>query len=584
MPSRDQPTRILFLCSSSAFLSRMAEHFIRERSVDGLEVASAGIGCMEPHPLAVRALAELGADLQTATRTGLADIAGTEFDVVVALTEGTAAALPVLPGNPRLVDWALRDPLADATASDETTSAALRATTAELRRLVDDLVDRGYLSALADAQRCASLILDNVSEGIIAHDMQRRVFYFNRAAEHITGYARKEVIGRDCHQVFPGHLCGGKCLFCDETAPDVEAEQRQVDVVRKDGETRRLDTTCRVMLDAHGSKVGFLLALRDRTREDRLARRVRETQSFAGIIGRDAKMQLIFELIRDLADVDAPILIHGESGTGKELIAAAIHNEGRRAARLFVPVNCGALPEGLLESELFGHVRGAFTGAIRDKKGRFELAHKGTIFLDEIGDLSPAMQVKLLRVLQEGTFERVGGEKTLNVNVRIISATNKDLAVEMAAGRFREDLFFRLNVVPIRVPPLRERRNDIPLLIEHVLRHETQESGRRAVTVGAEALEVMMKYDWPGNVRELQNWLQFALVTCKGEIVQPQHLPPLLNWRSHDYVRPRRKRILDRSSVETALATTKGNKRRAAEVLGVSRATLDRFLDDDKRA
>jgi len=289
----------------------------------------------------------------------------------------------------------------------------------------------------------------------------------------------------------------------------------------------------------------------------------------------------IFETIRELAKVDAPVLIQGESGTGKELVANAIHNEGPRADKPFIPVNCSALPATLLESEMFGHVRGAFSGAIRDKKGRFELADGGTIFLDEIGDMSPAIQVSLLRVLQEGTFERVGGEQTLRVNVRVISATHRDLRREVAAGRFREDLFYRLCVIPISLPPLRERRGDIPLLADHVLRQQLAQMGGRNVLLSQEALDAMMSYDWPGNVRELQNAIHYALVKCGGDILHLSHFPPNLFDRA--VVAPRRakrgrKEKLDPKAVRRVLEETDGNKMETARRLHVTRPTLYRFL------
>jgi transcriptional regulator with GAF, ATPase, and Fis domain len=290
-------------------------------------------------------------------------------------------------------------------------------------------------------------------------------------------------------------------------------------------------------------------------------------------------MLAVYDLIRELADSDVPVLVQGESGTGKELVAAAIHNEGPRANRLFVPVNCGALPESLLESELFGHVKGAFTGAIRDKKGRFELADGGTIFLDEIGDISPAMQVKLLRVLQEGRFERVGGENTIRVNVRLISATNKNLAAEIAAGRFREDLFYRLSVVPLSLPPLRERPTDIPLIAEHILKNILRNVGRSGVRISPEAMDVMMNHGWPGNVRELQNWLQFAMIKCRGDAILPEHLPPLRQSLPTSAADPATApRHLSVETVKRALAQCRGNKVEAARTLGISRATLYRFL------
>jgi transcriptional regulator with GAF, ATPase, and Fis domain len=290
-------------------------------------------------------------------------------------------------------------------------------------------------------------------------------------------------------------------------------------------------------------------------------------------------MRELFETIREVADVNVPVLIQGESGTGKELVAAAIHNEGPRAERLFVPVNCAALPEGLLESELFGHVKGAFTGAIRDKKGRFELADGGTLFLDEIGDLPKTVQVKLLRVLQEGTFERVGGEESVSVDVRIISATNRDLTREVSNGRFRKDLYYRIRVVPVAIPALRERKDDIPLLVNHFLRKESKE-GLHASQISPDALALMVEYPWPGNVRELQSALRFALLKARDRAIDLEHLPAeLREWREdRTTCGPRRK--LDKEGVLEALMRAGGNKAKAARMLAVGRATLYRFLAD----
>ncbi|MBW2144240.1 MAG: sigma-54-dependent Fis family transcriptional regulator, partial [Deltaproteobacteria bacterium] len=262
-----------------------------------------------------------------------------------------------------------------------------------------------------------------------------------------------------------------------------------------------------------------------------------------------------------------------------ELVAAAIHNEGSRAKKPFVPVNCSALPEGLLESELFGHVKGAFTGALRDKKGRFELAHGGTLFLDEIVDLPKVVQVKLLRVLQEGTFEPVGSEKTVSVDVRLISAANRDLKHEVKKGNFRDDLFYRINVVPILLPPLRERKNDIPLLIENFLEKSAQE-GHVSGGISKDALAAMIDYSWPGNVRELQSAIRFALVKSKGQRIKPDHLPLELkeNVSLHPSRGPSRKLSLE--SVRSALTQTGGNKAKAAKLLGVGRATLYRFMSE----
>jgi transcriptional regulator with PAS, ATPase and Fis domain len=270
--------------------------------------------------------------------------------------------------------------------------------------------------------------------------------------------------------------------------------------------------------------------------------------------------------------------VSGETGTGKELVAAAIHNESPRAGAPFVPINCGALPEGLIESELFGHVKGAFSGAIRDKKGRFELADGGTAFLDEVAELSRNMQAKLLRFLQEGRFERVGGEQTIKVNVRVISATNKTLKQQVKQGRFREDLYYRLNVIPIHLPPLRERRIDIPLLIDHFLQEVAERYGGKPLKVSNKALALMLDYRWPGNVRELQNAIQYAVVKSNRHAISPEDLPMEIRETNLVCIRRGPSKKLDADSVRSALVKTGGNKAKAAKLLGVGRATLYRFL------
>jgi sigma-54 dependent transcriptional regulator, acetoin dehydrogenase operon transcriptional activator AcoR len=433
-------------------------------------------------------------------------------------------------------------------------------------------------SLLAD-KRNLEQILDNLMEGIIAHDKNRRIFFFNRAAEVITGFRKEDVVGRDCHEVLGGPFCGSRCSFCGEAPNAVTHTSYPLNILTRSGEPRRLEMSVTGMTDERGCFVGVLAAFRDLTDLIGLKTRLGELTSFSGIIGRDQKMLSIFEQIRDLATNDFPVHIHGETGTGKELVAAAIHHESYRSGGPFVPVNCGALPEGLLESELFGHVRGAFSGAIRDKKGRFELAHGGTIFLDEVSELPRPMQVKLLRVLQESTFERVGGEKTVTVDVRVISASNRDLKREMEKEHFREDLYYRLNVVPVRLPPLRERKNDIPLLTARFL-EEAAGRGQGSRGLSKEALAAMMDYSWPGNVRELRNALHFSLVTSKGGMIYPDNLPLELRKEAFPGAKPGPSKKLEEGSVIAALKQAGGNKSKAAKQLGVGRATLYRFLAD----
>lgn len=441
------------------------------------------------------------------------------------------------------------------------------------------MTDRNPVAYIASRENLVR-ILDSLKEGIIAHDLDRRIFFFNAEAERITGFSRTEVLGRDCHDVFGAPFCGQRCSFCDNRSISADHLEYPLNITTKTGEPRRVDFSATLIRDDTDAFVGILASFRDVTELLELRRRSAEINQFANIIGGDSKMRMVFQQISDVSQYDFPVHLFGETGTGKELVANAIHNESRRGGAPFVPINCGALPEGLIESELFGHVKGAFSGAIRDKKGRFELADGGSVFLDEVAELSKPMQVKLLRFLQEGTIEKVGGERTCKVNVRVISATNKDLKKEVEQGRFREDLFYRLNVIPIHIPPLRERKNDVPLLAEHFLKQVAEHCEKAVPRLSEEALAVMMDYPWPGNVRELQNAIQFAIVRSNGDIITAEDLP--LELREFERPANRRgpSRKLDTEFVRQALVKTGGNKARAARLLGVGRATLYRFLGD----
>jgi PAS domain S-box-containing protein len=426
-------------------------------------------------------------------------------------------------------------------------------------------------------------VLDNLNEGIIAHDHRRRIYIFNAEAERVTGFHRDEVLGRDCHDVFDGAFCGRKCSFGDDRSPSTNPGHAEypLNITTKGGEQRRVAFRSTTVRDERGDCAGIVASFRDMTELFDLRRRSGEITHFSNIIGGDANMRSVYQQIADVAQYDFPVHLFGETGTGKELVANAIHNESRRGGAPFVPINCGALPDGLIESELFGHVKGAFSGAIRDKKGRFELADGGTIFLDEVAELSKPLQVKLLRFLQEGTFEKVGGERTIEVNVRVISATNKDLKREVQRNNFREDLFYRLNVIPIQIPPLRERRNDIPLLVDHFLEQVGLRSGREMPEMGEPALSIMMEYTWPGNVRELQNAVQFAIVKSNNHTIEPEDLPMELRRMQRAVSQRGPAKKLGVRSVKEALVKTGGNKARAARELGVGRATLYRFLSEN---
>ncbi|MFP4376452.1 MAG: sigma-54-dependent transcriptional regulator [Spirochaetales bacterium] len=320
------------------------------------------------------------------------------------------------------------------------------------------------------------------------------------------------------------------------------------------------------------------LSLQHRALQEELEQR----RQFANIIGTSSEMRRIFDVVRQVAGTKASVLITGESGVGKELIADAIHNLSNRNEKPFIKVHCAALSESLLESELFGHEKGAFTGAVSRKRGRFELAHMGTIFLDEIGEINQNVQIKILRVLQEKTFERVGGEETVEVDARIISATNKNLKAEIESGAFREDLFYRLNVVNIHIPPLRERKEDIPLLVAAFMKEFASENGKPVEGIDAKARSVLYNYSWPGNVRELRNCIESAVVMSKEPVITSDDLPPSVASDSEsNYVRIELGTSMqdaERELIRANLAAQNGNKSRTAEILGIGRKTLHRKI------
>ena len=618
-PPNDAAPRVLFLGDEDACRSIMAAAYLRAMSRGRVAPIHAGVVRGEVDPSTTQVMEEAGIDLPGIGPRHASELMAASFDVVVTLGDRarefliggqgpaeTGAQSPAAAaaesnivlrlGAPVHLHWSLPRP-----PHDEPDRARRLAAYRELRDLVAEhvrsLLGHGYLPALVCRRQAMERLVDALDAGILVHDERRRVVLFNRAAERITGRRREDVLGRECARIFdPDGLCGGLCRYRPGAAFPTEPTRSELAFVTPQGDERRLRVASHPM-DLHGGAArGLLLVIRDVTEVATLRRRFGERHSFHGMVGTSDAMQEVFEMIRQVTASDYPVLITGESGTGKEMVAAAIHNESRRQGGPFVPINCGALPEQILESELFGHVRGAFTGAIRDKKGRFELADGGTIFLDEVGELTPAFQVKLLRVLEEKRFERVGSEKTVRGDVRVVAATNRDLAERVRRGAFREDLFYRLAVVPIRLPPLRDRLGDLPLLVEQILGDVRQETGKPIRAVSDLAMDLLLAYGWPGNVRELINALRFASVRCAGETIEPVHLPPETRGSfpaaapplrfpavpsappANGRKEPGRKRKLDAASVERALAQAGGNKVRAAMLLGVGRATLYRFL------
>ena len=584
--------RILFLSFQGSNRSQMAHGFAGQL-IDPKEVliVNAGMTSRGPDPLTVQVMAEVGIDISNQPKRALSELDSTAFDLVIALSEQAQIDCSLLPGTPAMIRWDIADPIVSNNVNggqkhnEEEILAQLRRTRDEIQQRVEEFFRGGYLPATVMLKHNSEMILDHFTDGIIAHDSNRRITWFNRSAERITGYDRNDVIGRKCEDIFNGGFCGDKCSFC-EGVPNYDKINYPLKITTQDGHICQVEMTVVALRDDKKNFQGVLASFHDITEVTQLRRQLKDTQSFHGIIGADENMQMIYDLITDLSGSDCPVLVQGESGTGKELIAGAIHGEGNRSGRPFVTVNCGALPEGILESELFGHVRGAFTGAVRDKKGRFELADRGTLFLDEVGELSPKIQVKLLRVLQEHSFSRVGDEKDIKVDVRVISATNRDLREMVSKGSFREDLFYRICVVPINLPPLRERRNDIPLLVNHFVDRFSKELNRSIEGVRPDVMHCMIDYLWPGNIRELQNAIQYAFVKCKISMIQLEHLPPeLLSFAGQERpVSYRRRGKLDSGQVEQALSQANGNKVKAAKILNVGRATLYRFLKEYGRA
>ncbi|MGB5815349.1 MAG: sigma-54 dependent transcriptional regulator, partial [Thermoanaerobaculia bacterium] len=384
-------------------------------------------------------------------------------------------------------------------------------------------------------------------------------------------------------EAYPSCICRAAREFAESTLSQKRTRRRRIPLQFSDeAGTQEVNLTFSTApFELDGETLAVVVV--EELTKLRLVRVCAEEDGLHGMAGRHAKMHQLFETIIQVGRLDVPVVIEGESGTGKELVANALHRESARADRRLVPVNCGALAQGLLESELFGHVKGAFSGAVRDKKGRFELAHRGTIFLDEVGEITPPMQVRLLRVLQDGTFERVGSENTTKVDVRVVCATNRNLEQEVARGRFREDLYYRLCVIKITTPPLRERQSDIPLLADHLLDKASKDFNLERVALSPAALDCLMGHTWPGNVRELENTLRQGLIRAEGSAIEPEHLPLSLRTALPPTVERRRCR-LSADRVAEALETAGGNKSEAARILGVGRATLYRYLSQHESA
>lgn len=423
-------------------------------------------------------------------------------------------------------------------------------------------------------------LLEQLAEGVFTINSRWRIISFNQTAEKITGYRRDEVLGRFCWEIFRSDLCQSDCPLRLTLETGLTRLDQDVRMLDKKGTKLPVLVNTSVVRDRSGLVVGAVESFRPLMELQETLNPSPRKHFLSNIIGKGPSMTRIFEMLPDLAASDVSVLIQGESGTGKELIARAIHNQSPYKEGPFIAVNCSALAETLLESELFGHEKAAFTGAVRSKVGRFELARGGTLFLDEIGELKPELQVKLLRVLEQKVFERVGGTRLIPMQARIISATNRDLVKALHEGTFREDLFYRLRTVPITLPPLRERREDIPLLVEYFKTRLNKKYGKEVRGLDPKVLRLFMTHPWPGNVRELERVLEHAYVFIKGPVIFLQNLPAMdefLNERKLSDGAETNGNF-NRNTIQNALTRSGGRRQEAAALLGISRTSLWRLM------
>ncbi len=452
---------------------------------------------------------------------------------------------------------------------------------AEVRDLTVRLAEAN--ATLSREKEKLSSILNSIADGVFTVDLGYHITSFNKAAQEITGFRPEEVIGRPCHTVFRSIACRGECPLKATARTGQPVTDREIEIFDRHNRLRPISVTTALLRDSDGRIIGAVETFRDLSRIKELTEQLEAKYSFANIVGKSEAMRKVFRVIRDVAPTDTTVLIEGETGTGKELVARAIHYTSPRRDKPLVAVSCGALPDTLLESELFGHVRGAFTGADSDRPGRFELADEGTLFLDEVGEVSPALQVKLLRVLESKEFERVGDRKTTRVDVRFIAATNRNLRERVAEGRFREDLYYRLNVLAIKLPSLRERAEDIPLLVQHFISAFNEETGKKIRAVSQEAMDILVDHPWPGNVRQLENSIEHAFIHCTGELIQPRHLPEELQRPPSAIIKrmsatERPFESLEREVILSALEKASFKRSEAARLLGISRSSLWRKI------
>ncbi len=429
------------------------------------------------------------------------------------------------------------------------------------------------------------IILDSISEGVFTVDQDWKITSFNRGAEKITGIPREEALNRRCSDVFRASICEGNCALRQTMTTQEPIANEPVYIVNIHGERIPISISTALLQTPEGEVIGGVETFRDLSVVEELRKELRERHTFFDIISKNPEMHRLFGILEQVAESSATVLLVGESGTGKELFARAIHSLSPRKEAPLVTVNCGALPDDLLESELFGYKAGAFTDARKDKPGRIAMAEGGTFFLDEIGDVSPALQVKLLRVLQEKVYEPLGGNRSFKANVRIVAATNSDLEALVKKGRFRQDLYYRINVAKLTLPPLRERKEDIPLLADHFISKFSRLSGKEIRGMTPEVFRILMAHDFPGNIRELENILEYATVVCRDSVIGLAHLPDHLLRHAKTSAATGEEKNTDASWEKTqraflfdVLKKNGWNRSAAASELGVHHTTLWRKM------
>ena len=426
--------------------------------------------------------------------------------------------------------------------------------------------------------KICSIVLNSIDTGVLIVDNEFRIVTFNKAAEKITGFSFEEVKGKHCFEVLRTDVCEKGCPLRESIISKSQVEGRRVEILNKFGKAIPVIVNAEPIIE-NGEIIGGIETFKDITSIETLKKEVKKDYRLGDIIGKSRAILEIFDILPDIAESNSTVLIEGPSGTGKEILARTIHNLSRRKNKPFVAFNCAALPDTLLESELFGYEKGAFTDAAKRKPGRFELAQGGTLFLDEIGDTSPALQVKLLRAIQEKEIEPLGSTKPVKVDVRIICATNKDLLKLVKEGKFREDLYYRINVIKLSLPPLKERREDIPLLIEHFITKYNAIMGKNITGITEDAMDILMNYSYPGNIRELENIIEHAFVLSKGSVIDVDDLPAeVKNAERYEDTGILTLAEIEKRTIVKTLRISGYNKQKAAELLGIDRTTLWRKI------